>query len=211
MGFEREALSELYASVWGNRSKMQKEFARGAHGEPFILHELALRGTMTPSQLASSLKASSGRISTVLAALEKKGLITRDIDPDDRRIIRVNLTDAGRERSKCDLEEMRSAICWIFSQMGERRTREFVDLLSEFSTYMGHLPSRRLRARPPMRCGPRSPSVTGVSPIICGPSARRPARSSFFRRLRMTWGTACVPCLSCAASAKRAIHSEYTE
>lgn len=96
MGFEREALSELYASVWGNRSKMQKEFARGAHGEPFILHELALRGTMTPSQLASSLKASSGRISTVLAALEKKGLITRDINPDDRRIIRVNLTDAGR-------------------------------------------------------------------------------------------------------------------
>ena len=92
--------------------------------------------TMTPSQLASSLKASSGRISTVLAALEKKGLITRDIDPDDRRIIRVNLTDAGRERSKCDLEEVRSAICWIFSQMGERRTREFVDLLSEFSTYM---------------------------------------------------------------------------
>lgn len=136
MGFEREALSELYASVWGNRSKMQKEFARGAHGEPFILHELALRGTMTPSQLASSLKASSGRISTVLAALEKKGLINRDIDPDDRRVIRVNLTDAGRERSKCDLEEMRSAICWIFSQMGERRTREFVDLLSEFSTYM---------------------------------------------------------------------------
>ena len=136
MGFEREALSELYASVWGNRSKMQKEFARGAHGEPFILHELALRGTMTPSQLASSLKASSGRISTVLAALEKKGLITRAIAPDARRIIRVNLTDAGRERSKCDLEEMRSAICWIFSQMGERRTREFVDLVSEFTTYM---------------------------------------------------------------------------
>ena len=192
MGFEREALSELYASVWGNRSKMQKEFARGAHGEPFILHELALRGTMTPSQLASSLKASSGRISTVLAALEKKGLITRDIDPDDRRIIRVNLTDAGRERSKCDLEEMRSAICW-----------------SSRHTWPSAIPARR--ARPPMRCGPRSPSVTGVSPIICGPSARRPARSSFFRRLRMTWGTACVPCLSCAASAKRAIHSEYTE
>ena len=51
MGFEREALSELYASVWGNRSKMQKEFARGAHGEPFILHELALRGTMTRRSL----------------------------------------------------------------------------------------------------------------------------------------------------------------
>lgn len=187
MGFEREALSELYASVWGNRSKMQKEFARGAHGEPFILHELALRGTMTPSQLASSLKASSGRISTVLAALEKKGLITRDIDPDDRRIIRVNLTDAGRERSKCDLEEMRSAICWIFSQMGERRTREFVDLLSEFSTYMAICHPGAPRPTPDEVRAAFAERDRRVA-IICGPSARRPARSSFFRRLRMTWG-----------------------
>ena len=100
-------------------------------------------------------------------------MITRDIDPDDRRIIRVNLTDAGRERSKCDLEEMRSAICWIFSQMGERRTREFVDLLSEFSTYMAICPSRRSAPDPRWRCGQRSPSVTGVSPITCGPSARK--------------------------------------
>ncbi len=73
MGFEREALSELYASVWGNRSKMQKEFARGAHGEPFILHELALRGTMTPSQLASSLKASSAASPQCLPLWRKKG------------------------------------------------------------------------------------------------------------------------------------------
>ena len=119
MGFEREALSELYASVWGNRSKMQKEFARGAHGEPFILHELALRGTMTPSQLASSLKASSGRISTVLAALEKKGLITRDIDPDDRRIIpREPYGCPGESGPSATWRRCVRAICWIFSLDG---------------------------------------------------------------------------------------------
>ena len=80
--------------------------------------------------------ASSGRISTVLSSLEKKGWVTRDIDSKDRRIIRVNLTDSGREQSHRMIEEMRSAICWIFSQMGERRTREFVDLVSEFTIYM---------------------------------------------------------------------------
>ena len=68
--------------------------------------------------------------------LEKKGWVTRDIDSKDRRIIRVNLTDSGREQSHRMIEEMRSAICWIFSQMGERRTREFVDLVSEFTIYM---------------------------------------------------------------------------
>lgn len=136
MGFEQEAVSELYASVWGNRSKMQREFTRGAHGEQFVLRELSLKGTQTPSQLATALQASSGRISAVLSSLEKKGWITRDIDSNDRRIIRVNLTDSGREESHRMIDEMRSAICWIFSQMGERRTREFVDLLSEFTTYM---------------------------------------------------------------------------
>lgn len=136
MGFEQEAVSELYASVWGNRSTMQREFTRGAHGEQFVLRELSMKGTQTPSQLASALQASSGRISTVLSSLEKKGWGTRDIDPKDRRIIRVNLTDSGREQSHRMIEEMRSAICWIFSQMGERRTREFVDLVSEFTTYM---------------------------------------------------------------------------
>ena len=209
MGFEREALSELYASVWGNRSKMQKEFARGAHGEPFILHELALRGTMTPSQLASSLKASSGRISTVLAALEKKGLITRDIDPDDRRIIRVNLTDAGRERSKCDLEEMRSAICWIFSQMGSgARASSLICCRSSRHTWPSAIPA--LRADPDEVRAAFAERDRRVADHMRTERAKA-ARSSFFRRLRMTWGTACVPCLSCAASAKRAIHSEYTE
>ena len=135
MGFEQEAVSELYASVWGNRSTMQREFTRGAHGEQFVLRELSMKGTQTPSQLASALQASSGRISTVLSSLEKKGWVTRDIDSKDRRIIRVNLTDSGREQSHRMIEEMRSAICWIFSQMGERRTREFVDLVSEFTTY----------------------------------------------------------------------------
>ena len=134
MGFEREAVSELYASVWGNCSTMQREFTRGAHGEQFVLRVLSMKGTQT--QLASALQASSGRISTVLSSLEKKGWVTRDIDPKDRRIIRVNLTDSGREQSHRMIDEMRSAICWIFSQMGERRTREFVDLVSEFTAYM---------------------------------------------------------------------------
>ena len=63
-------------------------------------------------------------------------MVIREPDPDDRRVVHVRLTDAGRETARRDMEEMRSAVCWIFSQMGERRTREFVDLSREFMTYM---------------------------------------------------------------------------
>ena len=72
----------------------------------------------------------------LLSALEKKGQITREIDPNDRRIVHVSLTEAGERRAEKQREDMREAVCWIFSQMGERRTREFVDLAVEFTTYM---------------------------------------------------------------------------
>lgn len=137
MGFEEDAVDELWRTAWCHRSEMQRELTRGAQGELFVIRQLAHRGTtMTPSQLADALRATSGRVSTLLSAMEKKGLITRDIDPDDRRVVHVRLTDAGRERGRKDMEDARNAVCWIFSQMGERRTREFVDLTREFTTYL---------------------------------------------------------------------------
>ena len=60
----------------------------------------------------------------------------REPDPEDRRSVHVKLTKTGEERAHKQREDMREAICWIFSQMGERRAREFVELTEEFTTYM---------------------------------------------------------------------------
>ena len=136
MGFERESFDKLMKVVWGKKSQMQQAMSRDSKGEPFIIRELEFKGVQTPSQLATALKVTSGRISTLLAALEKKGLIEREVDPNDRRIVHVNLTEQGRAKAKLQREDMRDAVCWVFSQMGERRTREFVDLTEEFATYM---------------------------------------------------------------------------
>ena len=136
MGFEEELFHELATNTWDKRSRMQQEMVKGAKGEPFAVQELYRKGPLTPSQLASSMKTTTGRVSTLLSALEKKGQITRESDPDDRRVVHVNLTEAGRERAERQRESMREAICWIFSQMGERRAREFVELTEEFTTYM---------------------------------------------------------------------------
>ena len=93
MGFERESFDKLMKVVWGKKSQMQQAMSRDSKGEPFIIRELEFKGAQTPSQLATALKVTSGRISTLLAALEKKGLIEREVDPNDRRIVHVNLTE----------------------------------------------------------------------------------------------------------------------
>ena len=136
MGFEREMFDELMSNIWDKRSRMQQEISRGTKGEPFVIQELARKGPQTPSQLAQAMKATTGRISALLSVLEKKGRIVREADPSDRRIVHVSLTQAGERHARKQRDEMREAVCWIFSQMGERRTREFVDLSIEFTTYM---------------------------------------------------------------------------
>ena len=118
MGFERESFDKLMKVVWGKKSQMQQAMSRDSKGEPFIIRELEFKGAQTPSQLATALKVTSGRISTLLAALEKKGLIEREVDPNDRRIVHVNLTEQGRAKAKQQREDMRDAVCWVFSQMG---------------------------------------------------------------------------------------------
>ncbi|NMM94889.1 MarR family winged helix-turn-helix transcriptional regulator [Bifidobacterium oedipodis] len=136
MGYEQEALDELIVSVVERRSQMRDAVARASKGEPFALRQLVRNGTMAPSQMASAMRVTSGRVSTMLASLEKKGLILRSVDPDDRRNVRIDLTDEGRKVANQEMEEAKDCIRWVFSQMGERRTREFTELVREFSTYM---------------------------------------------------------------------------
>ena len=100
MGFEQEALDELIEHMRGRGAVMQERLAHSTKGEPLVLHELAVHGTRTPSQLAAVADTTSGRISAVLASLEKKGFITRTTDPNDRRVTLVNMTDAGRAADK---------------------------------------------------------------------------------------------------------------
>lgn len=166
MGYEQEAFRKLMSNIWGKKSRMQEEMSKGAKGEPFIVQELSRKGPQTPTQLAAAMRATTGRVSTLLSVLEKKGQITREIDPNDRRIVHVSLTEAGERRAEKQREDMREAVCWIFSQMGERRTREFVDLAVEFTTCAcraSHVPLRSRSGRPSARqVAPTAQQADGV-------------------------------------------------
>ncbi|KFI62013.1 MarR family winged helix-turn-helix transcriptional regulator [Bifidobacterium cuniculi] len=139
MDYEDEAIREVMHVMWGSRSRMTRSLERGGHGEMFVMRELMMHGARTPSQLAEAMRVTSGRVSAVIAALLRKGWVTRAEDPEDRRRVVVALSDEGRAAIHEHSEGMRDNLRWIFKRMGERRTREFVDLISEFLTYMSLL------------------------------------------------------------------------
>lgn len=136
MDYQLEAVHEVMFAMWASRSRATRSFERGAQGEMFVLRELAFQGPRTPSQLAEAMGATSGRISTILAALTKKGWVVRTADPQDRRSVVVELSDEGARAVREHGEELTKRLEWMFSQMGERRTRDFVALLGEFMTYL---------------------------------------------------------------------------
>ena len=54
-------------------------------------------GERTVSELGAELSLDSGTLSPLLRRLEARELVARRRDTDDERVVRVSLTDAGRE------------------------------------------------------------------------------------------------------------------
>ncbi len=69
----------------------------GVKGEAILLLTLVHRGGYAlPGELAKDINVSTARIAAILKSVEKKGLIKREIDTNDRRKILVTITPEGQ-------------------------------------------------------------------------------------------------------------------
>lgn len=63
-----------------------------------VLDLLARRGPLPLHEIGKELLVSGGNITCVVDNLEKAGLVVRQRDTQDRRVIKASLTPAGEER-----------------------------------------------------------------------------------------------------------------
>ncbi len=62
-----------------------------------VLESLYHLGSMCQGEVSAKILRSTGNMTLVLDNLEKRGLVRRERDADDRRRIHIMLTEAGRE------------------------------------------------------------------------------------------------------------------
>ena len=62
-----------------------------------VLEALFHIGPLSQSDVAKKILKSTGNITMVIANLEKRGLVRRERQKDDRRYYRIHLTDAGKK------------------------------------------------------------------------------------------------------------------
>jgi DNA-binding MarR family transcriptional regulator len=108
------------------RFKKTNEFSQG---EVKMLEYLYIfQDGITAGELSDKINISTARVATILNGLEKKHLIRRCADDQDKRKIVVYLTEGGRKTGQEKYEMMLRHMSRLFSALGERDTLELLRL-----------------------------------------------------------------------------------
>jgi MarR family transcriptional regulator, organic hydroperoxide resistance regulator len=65
-----------------------------------LLCRLFLQNGITQSEIGEQLAIQGATVTNIVQRLEEAGLVVRQRDPEDNRLVRVYLTEAGREKER---------------------------------------------------------------------------------------------------------------
>jgi MarR family 2-MHQ and catechol resistance regulon transcriptional repressor len=80
-----------------------------------VLEALYHLGSMTQGEVGAKILKSTSNITTVIDNLERNGLVCRERDAKDRRVIHVHLTEAGRGKIEAVFPDHVAALVEEFS------------------------------------------------------------------------------------------------
>jgi len=112
-----------------DRAKLHRSITDSLHGGDFMLLYIARHhGMALPSEISHEVGISTARVAVALNNMEKKELLTREIDIQDRRRIIVKLTDKGKEVVKTKQAELKKSMSMLLSTLSEDDAKEYVRL-----------------------------------------------------------------------------------
>src|SRR5258708_7238563 len=112
-----------------------------------IISVLAKHGVDSPAQLCKDLSYDGGAMTRMLDRLEAKGLINRRRCPDDRRCVKLELSEAGRaalpKLRACSVRVLDRFFRWFHHQKAPAVLRFMSPMPREDRLLFGFLLSRR--------------------------------------------------------------------
>lgn len=130
---------EFLQSVWRlnhaiERASARMEASLGVTAQQrFILRCVGRYPGLTAGQLAALLEVDRGTVSAALNRLERKALLTRRVDPRDRRRVALGLTAQGHAINRSDEGTVEDAVNRLLAEVPPERieaTRATLDELS---------------------------------------------------------------------------------
>ncbi|MBP2001897.1 DNA-binding MarR family transcriptional regulator [Paenibacillus shirakamiensis] len=97
---------------------------------------------MTISEISSGLEVTSPTVTQLINSLETQGLVERRMDQDDRRVVRVTLTDEGHASIAKAREALFGRFDDLIEHLGTQRSEQLADLLEEVAEFMSNRPDK---------------------------------------------------------------------
>jgi DNA-binding MarR family transcriptional regulator len=87
------------------------------------------------SELALVTGITASGITQMVTALEERGMVGRKMDPEDRRAVRVFLTEEGRRATDQMMSSMDSVFGGLTEYLGQEKSRAFLEILNDVIQY----------------------------------------------------------------------------
>jgi DNA-binding MarR family transcriptional regulator len=95
----------------------------------WLLRVLSRAGPLSIGKLANELGIAMSSATSACKRLEKAGLLTRERQVEDERIVQVALTEQGRAQIDIWQQRKREALTQLLSVLNEREQQEFQHML----------------------------------------------------------------------------------
>jgi MarR family transcriptional regulator, organic hydroperoxide resistance regulator len=111
-GGSDDATGDFQTAFWRAKQALahaaSTAFARHGvyEGQQFVLRRLWREDGLSPGEIARQLGLATPTVTRAATRMEAAGLLRREPHPTDRRLVRLHLTDRGRELEKAIDAEM---------------------------------------------------------------------------------------------------------
>lgn len=102
----------------------------------FMLKNIYEEKPVKPSEVAKKLGVTLPAVSHHINALEKSGYIERVQDPNDKRVLRINLTQQGKEIEEVLKQKFFKGLYDMVEFLGEEDSDELIRLMRKVADYL---------------------------------------------------------------------------
>lgn len=128
----------LTSTLWNKRLVSSLTFNE-AHVLGILLRQEDAGHACTATTLIAQTRLLKSQMNKVLTTLESKGFLLRTRSEEDRRVIRIRLTDAGKAAYLAEHEHIALILNQLIDTLGEDKAQALTDGINEAVSALEHL------------------------------------------------------------------------
>lgn len=139
-----ETVNEILVRLFANILDIEEKCLRTGNffdlsiSEMHVIDNIGVNKERTMSDTAKDLKVTSGTLTTAIDNLIKKGYVERRRSAEDRRVVKIKLTDKGMEAFKAHEDFHKDLVISALQQLDGNEEELLIKVLSNIDVFFNH-------------------------------------------------------------------------